>query len=53
MDDGQGFDPSAIDTCISAGLKNIRARVESFKGNMDVDSQPGKETEIGVEFEIS
>jgi signal transduction histidine kinase len=53
MDDGQGFDPSAIDTFKSAGLKNIRARVESFKGNMDIDSQPGKGTEIGVEFELS
>jgi len=53
MDDGQGFDTSTIDTLKSAGLNNIRARVESFKGNLDIDSQPGKGTEIGVEFDLS
>jgi two-component system, NarL family, sensor kinase len=52
MDNGHGFDPSKIDTLKSAGLQNIRARVESFKGHIDIDSQPGKGSEIGVEFEI-
>jgi len=52
MDNGQGFDPSKIDTLKSTGLRNTRARVESFNGHIDIDSQLGKGTEIGVEFEI-
>jgi two-component system, NarL family, sensor kinase len=52
MDNGKGFDPAKVDTTKSSGLQNIRARVESFNGRIDIDSQPGKGTEIGVEFEI-
>jgi signal transduction histidine kinase/Tfp pilus assembly protein PilF len=49
-DDGCGFDLSAESK--GMGLRNIRARVESFKGNLDIDSQPGKGTEIYVEFKL-
>jgi signal transduction histidine kinase len=34
------------------GLRNIRTRVESFKGNLDIDSQVGKGTEIHIELRI-
>jgi two-component system, NarL family, sensor kinase len=50
QDNGKGFDPSIVDATKSAGLKNIRARVESFNGNLDIVSEPGKGTEISVEF---
>jgi two-component system, NarL family, sensor kinase len=52
QDNGQGFDPSGVDKFKSSGLQNIRARVESYNGLMDIDSKLGKGTEIGVEFEI-
>ena len=53
MDNGQGFDLSEINNLKSSGLQNIKARVESFNGHIDIDSVPGKGTEIGVEFNIT
>lgn len=50
QDNGQGFDTSKIDHSKSSGLQNIRARVESFNGRLEIDSKPGVGTEIGVEF---
>jgi signal transduction histidine kinase/Tfp pilus assembly protein PilF len=52
-DNGCGFDTSMINNLKSAGLQNIRARVQSFNGQFDIDSKPGKGTEIAVEFTIS
>jgi signal transduction histidine kinase len=51
-DNGIGFQVPSIDSLKSAGLQNIRARVQSFNGQFDIDSQPGKGTEITVEFEL-
>ncbi len=50
QDNGCGFDPTAESK--GMGLRNIRARVESCKGNLDIDSQPGKGTGIRVELKI-
>jgi signal transduction histidine kinase len=50
QDDGCGFDLSAESK--GMGLRNIRTRVESFKGNLDIDSQPGVGTEINVGLKI-
>jgi signal transduction histidine kinase len=50
QDDGCGFDLSAASK--GMGLRNIRTRVESFKGNLDMDSQVGKGTEIHIELRI-
>jgi signal transduction histidine kinase len=50
QDNGKGFDPNTVDTTKSAGLKNIRARVESFGGRIDLISTPGQGTEVTVEF---
>ena len=50
QDDGCGFDLSAESK--GMGLRNIRSRVESFNGNLDIDSQPGKGTEIHIEFKL-
>jgi two-component system, NarL family, sensor kinase len=52
QDNGKGFDPKGIDGTKSIGLKNIRARVESFNGSYDIVSNPGMGTEISVEFGI-
>lgn len=52
QDNGTGFDINKVNALTSSGLKNIRARVETFNGRLDIDSQPGKGTEIGVEFSL-
>ncbi|KAB2872164.1 MAG: tetratricopeptide repeat protein [Bacteroidales bacterium] len=49
-DDGCGFDPKAIDRTKSGGLNNIESRVISFNGRIDILSEPGKGTEVSVEF---
>ncbi len=50
QDDGRGFDPAAATS--GTGLNNIRNRVGSYNGRMDVYSEPGKGTEINVEFKL-
>ncbi len=50
QDDGHGFDPAAPTS--GTGLHNIRNRVGSYNGRMDVYSEPGKGTEISVEFKL-
>ncbi len=51
QDDGCGFDSSAETS--GTGLKNIRNRVASYNGRMDIYSQPGEGTEVNVEFVFS
>ncbi len=50
QDDGRGFDPAAPTS--GTGLNNIRNRVGSYNGHMDVYSEPGKGTEVNVEFKL-
>jgi signal transduction histidine kinase len=50
QDNGKGFDTEALKTSKGAGLPNIRSRVESLNGHLDVYSKPDKGTEISVEF---
>ncbi len=50
QDDGRGFDTDAPTS--GTGLNNIRNRVGSYNGRMDVYSESGKGTEISVEFKI-
>jgi signal transduction histidine kinase len=49
-DNGCGFDPTAETQGI--GLQNIRTRVASFGGDMQIDSKVGEGTEINVELRI-
>ncbi len=49
-DDGCGFDLKSIDKTKSVGLNSIEQRVVSFNGRIDILSEPGKGTEITVEF---
>jgi signal transduction histidine kinase len=50
QDDGCGFDPSV--TTEGMGLQNIRTRVESYNGLLDINSKAGEGTEINVELRI-
>jgi two-component system NarL family sensor kinase len=43
-DDGKGFDIELTDNKRQAGLKNMETRIKILKGNMHIDSQPGKGT---------
>ena len=50
QDDGCGFDPSAETK--GTGLRNIRNRIASFGGDIQIDSKAGEGTEINGELRI-
>ena len=50
QDDGCGFDPSAVTE--GMGLQNIRTRVASYNGVLDIDSKAGEGTEVNVELRV-
>ena len=50
QDDGCGFDPSSITK--GTGLQNIRSRVATYNGIINVDSKDGEGTEVNVELKI-
>ncbi|MDR0753844.1 MAG: sensor histidine kinase [Prevotellaceae bacterium] len=50
-DNGTGFDPEKITE--GSGLENVRIRVASYKGKMNIYSSPGKGTEVSIEIEPS
>lgn len=49
-DDGKGFDVESAEANSGNGLKNIRSRVTSLGGKIEIISTPGKGTEVNVEF---
>lgn len=49
-DDGKGFDMSAAEANGGTGLKNVRSRVTSLGGKIELITAPGKGTEVNVEF---
>jgi signal transduction histidine kinase len=49
-DDGKGFDTAQVEAQGGTGLKNIRSRVTSLGGKLELISAPGKGTEVNVEF---
>jgi two-component system, NarL family, sensor kinase len=51
-DNGIGFDPKSIKSDKSAGISNIKSRVTSFNGHIDILSTANKGTEVSVEFNI-
>ena len=51
-DNGKGFDTELIKTTKGIGLSNIKSRVESTKGLLDVYSKPGEGSEFTIEFAI-
>lgn len=50
QDNGKGFEVENNKNKNTGGLKNIRARAESFDGRFNIDSRLGIGTEIIVEF---
>jgi len=46
-DDGKGFVPGSSN---GAGLKNVQTRVDYLKGNLNIESAPGKGTSITIEI---
>jgi signal transduction histidine kinase len=51
QDDGCGFDPSIVTN--GMGLQNIRARIASYNGILNIDSRTGEGTEINVELPLA
>jgi two-component system NarL family sensor kinase len=49
-DDGRGFDLATAEVEGGNGLRNIRSRVTSLNGKLEIFSAPGKGTEVNVEF---
>jgi signal transduction histidine kinase len=48
-DDGKGFDVAEVEKAKSAGLANVRARVEYLNGSLDIHSIPGHGTSVNLE----
>lgn len=51
-DDGKGFESSTLATD-GIGLKNIRSRVEFFRGTIDLKSTVGRGTTIVINFPVA
>ncbi len=51
-DNGKGFDKNALDEKKGAGWVNIRARVDYLKGQLELNSEPGKGTQVNIEFKL-
>lgn len=49
-DDGKGFDLSVVEANGGTGIKNIRSRVTSLGGKLEMITSPGNGTEVNVEF---
>jgi two-component system NarL family sensor kinase len=48
-DNGRGFDMTQTDILKGAGLKNIQSRVDYLKGQLDIQSTPGKGTSVHID----
>jgi signal transduction histidine kinase len=51
-DNGRGFDMKSPEEKKGAGWVNIRARVDYLKGQLELNSEPGKGTQVNIEFNI-
>lgn len=51
-DDGKGFDTSLVKQSGGMGWSNIQSRIEYLKGNLDIQSEPGKGTSVHIELNI-
>lgn len=49
-DDGRGFDVQSLNNNRSAGIHNIRARLQFLDGDMHIDSKIGQGTTIEINF---
>jgi signal transduction histidine kinase len=51
-DNGKGFDAALWETSNSAGLQNIRSRVNYLRGKINIQSQPGKGASVYIECKV-
>ena len=51
-DNGKGFDSSQVNYKEGIGLQNIRDRITFLKGELEIDSKPGKGTLFTITFMI-
>lgn len=51
-DNGKGFEKTQLEKVKTAGLHNIQSRVNYLRGNMDIQSAPGKGTSVHIECPI-
>jgi len=51
-DNGRGFDKNSLKEKKGAGWVNIGARVEYLKGQLELNSEPGKGTQVNIEFNL-
>jgi len=51
-DNGKGFDASLPENNRGAGLLSIRSRVDYLKGQLAIDTAPGKGTLVNIEFNL-
>ena len=49
-DDGNGFDTAVLNHARGIGWSNIQNRVEFLKGQLDINSEPGKGTSVHIEI---
>ncbi len=52
LDNGKGFDLKELQQTKGIGLNSIKSRVESFNGQLEISSKPGKGAEFTIEFMI-
>jgi signal transduction histidine kinase len=52
-DNGVGFEKEMITKSKGLGWKSIFSRIAMLKGNIEVDTQPGKGTNINIQFAIA
>jgi len=49
-DDGKGFNKEILASAKGIGMKNLQQRVDYFKGEIDMESQPGEGTSVNIEL---
>lgn len=49
-DDGKGFDANTAENNGGTGLRNVRSRIDSLGGKLEIVTAQGKGTEVNVEF---
>ncbi|WP_420631910.1 GAF domain-containing sensor histidine kinase [Candidatus Leptofilum sp.] len=52
-DDGRGFDMASKNYSVGHGLSNMRARAEDMSGSFDIQSAPGKGTQLKIAFPLT
>jgi two-component system, NarL family, sensor histidine kinase UhpB len=52
-DNGRGFESARVDRSGHYGLRGMQERVAALRGNIDIDSAPGKGTVVAIRLPVS